>query len=247
MAEWLRKPIRRVLRRAPWQVVTRMWQRESPPIAELVGPLRLDVLVVRDFLRIYLQRRDLAARDFAGFVAEAREHRFRDLIYGWFSLYQPEAVRNPEVFSRHFDMQVRRSVMLWHQVADDRDIRPAIEVKVAARTLPTATGKLVHGRYGLGEHSYRAACLMLLGHHVLPPRSFCYRWYRVRRPYDGTWVLTHRKALTPTEYFCYLSEVYGSSERFTTEADLRRFVETVTPGRLDEFRSVVRADGYGEG
>ncbi|MDR7418868.1 MAG: hypothetical protein QN178_08140 [Armatimonadota bacterium] len=244
MAEWMRRPIRGVLRRAPWQVVTRLWQREGPVLAELVGPLRLDVLVIRDFLRFYLKRRDLAASRFEAFVDDARGHRFWDLIYGWFSLYHPEVVRDAGILRTRFTEQVRRSVMLWHQVADGYDVRQPVEIKVAARVLPTTTGKTTVSRYGLGDGSHRAACLMVLGHRALPVRAFYYRWYRTRRPYDGTWVLTHRKALRPAEYFRYLSEVYGSTEPFATGAALRRFVKAVRPERLDELHSVVRADGY---
>jgi hypothetical protein len=244
MSEWIRRPIRRVLRAAPWQVVTRLWAREGPVIADLVGPLRLDVLVVRDFLRFYLDHQDLAANHFDRFVAEARAHRFWDLIYGWYALYQPDGIGSPDHFLDRFSEQVRRSVMLWHQVTSGYNPRQPIEIKVASRVLPTATGKTVLHRFGLGDGSHRVACLMLLGHRTLPVGSFHYRWFRTRRPYDGTWVLTHRKALPPVEYFRHLSEVYGSTEPFATGAALRRFVETVRPDRLDELQSVIRADGY---
>ncbi|MDR7421390.1 MAG: hypothetical protein QN159_02845 [Armatimonadota bacterium] len=243
MPEWLR-PVRMVLRRAPWQTLMRLRERTGPVIAELVGPLRLDVLVVRDFLRFYVDHQDLAADSFDAFVHAARDHRFWDLIYGWFSLYQPEAVRDPRVFGEHFAGQVRRSVMLWHELADGYDRQRPIEVKVAARVLPTHTGKIVHSRQGLGDGGHRAACLMLRGLRTLPAGVVRYTWFRRRRPYDGTWVLTHRRALGPTEYFGYLSEVYGSPDPLRTAAALRRFVAAAAPARLRELESVIRGDGY---
>jgi hypothetical protein len=244
MLESAKSPFRTMLGATTQQVLRTLHRGDGLPISTLLGPLRLDVWVVRDFLRFYLGLEHLAATRFHRFVDEATNHRYWDLVFGWFNLYQPEGISDMRTFRPHFAHQVERCIAVWRTVVAGYDSRFPIEVKFAATVSCTATRKRVFARSALGDGGHRLASLMVQGYTVLPHSYYRLTWYRRRQPYDGTWVLTHRRGVPASEYFAFLSYVYGARVPISGSKDFLQYIRAEAPHRLDEVGSVLRADGF---
>ncbi len=236
---------RAIIRNYRWQWLDPSHNEEDIPIPLLIGPLRYDVVVLRDFVRFYLARRDLAADNFWRFLDEARRHRFHDWKFASHAVREPHTTRDPALWAKEFAAEVRQAIDVWESIREGFDLRFPIEVRVTSRLLPAISGKRVRARYILGDGSHRLACLMVLGHTALPRDCYRIRWYRRLRPNDSTWLLTRRGALPPQEYFAFLSMVYGAPQPFSDRAGFTGYTERHMPDRLDEIRQVVRVDGFG--
>jgi len=236
---------RAIVRSYRWRWLDASHNDEDIPIPSLVGPLRYDVIALRDFIQFYSAHSDVATDDFLRFVGEVRRLRFHDWKFASHAVREPHTTRDPAVWATAFADEVRQAIDVWESIRQGFDRQFPIEVRVTSRLLPAISGKRVTTRYILGDGSHRLACLMVLGYTALPRDFYRIRWYRRHRPFDGTWLLTRRGALPSQEYFAFLSMVYGAPQAFGDHAGFVDYVERHLPDRLDEIRQILRVDGFG--
>jgi hypothetical protein len=257
----LRKALRALLNRASHAArLGNYWYWTDPPelrggvaVADIVCPLRYDVLVRAEFLSFYAERRALYAADADAFLALAR----RGSYYRWFVSSEavrtkPELLGDQSALDAAFTERVGRAAALYESVATDGFCaRHPIILKTAERLLPPTaargaapTGKRVATRYFLADGCHRLALLMALGYRELPPQLFRVKCFRTFSPFDSTSLLARSLPIEPAAYFRFLSRRYCAPQVFEDVAGLLRHVRVHRPELLDEARSVIRADGY---
>jgi hypothetical protein len=257
----LRKALRALLNRASQAArVGNYWYWTDPPelrggvaVADIVCPLRYDVLVRAEFLLFYGEHRALYAADADTFLALARQGSY----YRWF--VSSEAVRTkPDLLGKQaaldaaFAERVGRAAALYESVAEHGfSTRHPIILKTAERLLPPTTarsapptGKRVVARYFLADGCHRLALLMTHGYRELPPGFFRVKYFRTFSPFDSTSLLARSLSIEPAAYFRFLSSRYCAPQVFEDAAGLLRHVHEHRPELLDEAWSVIRADGY---
>jgi len=216
---------------------------EDISIGELIGPLRYDVLALRDVLRFYVDHQEQADADFTWFVGEVRRLRFYDWKFASHSIREPETTQSAAVFDPVFAAEVRQVLEVWEALRGGFDPRQPIEVRVTDRLLPSASGKRLRARYVLGDGSHRLACLMVRGFTVLPRDHYRLRWFRAWQPFDATGILTRQGLLSEAEYCGFLSEVLGAPP-LQTRAEVIAFLAAAYPERVAEIREVMAVDGF---
>lgn len=258
---WERKrfePVRNQLRRATgrgnyWYWMDAPELHQGIALAELVCPLRYDVIVRRDFFPFYVLNRDLYLNDFAEFVRQVAGTRY----YIWYM--QSEAVRsnrqlrgNPRALQAGLADRVRRAVELFESVRT-QGFRPEfpIVLKTAEQLLPPTTdrggaptAKRVRARYFLADGCHRVALLMALGHTTLPANYFRVKCFREFSPFDSTSLLARALPLDEPTYFRYLSTLYAAPHSFIRRDEFLNYIRTNKLADHAEVLSVLRADGF---
>lgn len=245
-------------RTEPW--VDHDWRWSSPAelaggidIAQLVSPLRYDVLVRRDFLGDYARGRDAYRDDPARLLERARASDY----HTWF--IESEAVRTG-LARRHeradlealFVERVRRAADLYERLARrDGQLDEPILLKTARTLLPPTTdrlgppgAKVLERRYFLADGCHRLAVLMLAGRTELRPGEFRVREYRTFSPFDSTSLLVGPLDLPAARYFEFLSLGYTAPQVFSDGRSFLAHLREGRPGSLAEAVAVIRADGY---
>ena len=235
---------RDLVRSYRWRWLDPAHNVEAIDIPALISPLRYDVVAIRDFLRLFLERRELARSDFGRFLEQARQHRYYQWIAAHYRRFFPEESRNPQAHTTRIARKIRQTIDIWDALEGGFDRRFPIEIRVTSRLLPTETGKRVSLRYILGDGSHRLACLMVQGMTELPGDFYRLRWYRRHRPFDATWALTSQGQLPEGEYFAFLSEVYGAPEDCRDRISFMLFIQRALPEREAEVRTILRVDGF---
>jgi hypothetical protein len=226
---------------------------EGIEIADLICPLRYDVLVRREFYSFYSLHRDLYRSDFDRFVELARQSSY----YTWFvasevvrwRFYRPD---DPDRLSTRFVNMTRKAVMLYESMeAHGFDKRNPIILKTAEKLLPPTadrsappTGKLVSDRYFLADGCHRVAWLMSKGYTVLPSGFFRVRCFREFSPFDSTSLLAPSLPITASEYFAYLSSRYCHPFIFEDRTSFLEHMAEHRPEFLDEVLSFIQVDGF---
>jgi hypothetical protein len=239
-------------RREGWHWVEPADLRDGISIAELVSPLRYDVIVRRDFFELYAANRDLYQSERASFVELAR----RSSYYRWW-------IDSEAVWTRHdrrldraqldvaFVDRVDRSIALYDS-AERRGLRGrGVVLKTADLVLPPSahqggppTGKIVSGQYFLADGCHRLALHMLQGQTMLLPHDFRVRHYERYSPFDSTSLLVPSLALSAEQYVEYLATRYTAPSRYSGIDDLVAHVRRNAPHHLEEVLSLLRVDGY---
>ncbi len=213
-------------------------------IAELVSPLRLDILIRAEHFRFLAERLDTASSDFGAYVEEALETPY----HLWFRRvalprYHPQAARDPVKARRAFEQRLRRSIRLYRRFAQHGfDRRYPISLTGAEPGATTTTGKRVRRELYAGDGCHRLALLLNAGETVLPAA-----FYRVAQTprtnvIDNTRPLISLLSLDRADYVRYLSLGY-SDQTFVDLPALLADVERRRPDRLEELTSVLAVDG----
>jgi hypothetical protein len=248
--ESLRRARRR--RREGWHWVEPPDLRDGISIAELVSPLRYDVIVRRDFFELYAHNRALYRSERASFIELVR----RSSYYRWW--VDSEAVwtrldrrLDPAQLDAAFVDRVDRAIALYDS-AERRGLHGrGVVLKTADLMLPPTarqggppTGKTVSGRYFLADGCHRLALHMLQGQTTLSPRDFRVRHYERYSPFDSTSLLVPSLGLSSERYVEYLATRYAAPSRYADIEDLIGHVRRNRPNDLDEVLSLLRVDGY---
>lgn len=183
---------RRALRRGDyWYWLPPDEVPETLSVADLVYPLRYDVVIRRSLVELYAADRDRFRRDPAALVAAAHRHPYRT----WFDRImveqrEPYLGRTSETREAAFEQRVTRTAELYERIARDGfDPNHPIVPYTAERLLPTASGEVLTQRFYLGDGCHRLAILMSLGHSELPREWVRVKCFRRLRPLDNTAVL----------------------------------------------------------
>ena len=244
-------------RRVPWAWDEAPELTDGIAIADLVSPLRYDVIVRRDFFIWYRERADLARTDLRAFIAEARTTSY----HRWWMTSEtircrPELMDRPEELERLFDLRVERSVRLAERVARARhaDEHPIV-LKTADRLLAPTTlrdgppsGKpLPSQRYFLADGCHRVALMLADGVSRIEPGQFRIKRYLEFSPFDSTSVLVPGLPVDPETYARFLGWHYGQDANIHDVASLVRWVQKHDAERWPELEAMLAVDGMAPG
>ena len=167
-------------------------------IRSLVYPLRYDILVRKGLYDLYAANRELCRRDPESFLDLAEQHPY----HVWFTrvllVRFPQAgADSPGGVRRLFARRVESALALRDSIAADGfDPARPIEPFTGRTILPADSGRVLHRKYFAGDGCHRLACLMSLGHEVLPQEFVRVRCYRRLVPIDNTALLEPHMTIT---------------------------------------------------
>jgi hypothetical protein len=217
--------------------------RESIPIDHLVSPLRYDIVVRERYFEVIREQRALAEEDFEAFMELSRQQPY----FAWFTQvvipgYRSEMVGDDERVDAAFERRVRGCIEL-HDAFESTgyDRRRPIILRTGHQIAPTSTGKRVARRIYAGDGCHRLACLRVAGVDVLEPDMYRLHVAQVLTPRDDTALLLRVMAISPRDYFSFLSLSYADRELFSEEA-LLDHVRSTDPDRLREIQELIAVD-----
>lgn len=213
------------------------------PIRHLISPLRYDVLVRQEFIRLMIVEWTTYEADIEAFLELARQQDY----YIWFREVATFhiGIENPgdrEALDRAFRRRVHKTGRLVGEFART-GYRPVYPITIQETDTPhtTGTGKTLHKRFHLVDGCHRLALLHMIGVPALPPTH--YRLIpREEAPVDNTTHLVRTLGLSPARYYRFLSMSYGSGVAHDDRASLLDDVATNQPHLLEELRSVLAVD-----
>jgi hypothetical protein len=216
--------------------------REPVAIAELASPLRLDVVLIRDFLRLCTQHFERGGACDESLTGVARSTSY----WTWFCEVHvpraaPELAGDPGARGRAFVARVAASFALARELRE-RGVAPRVVLRSARQILPTETGKPVRARYHPDDDAHPLALRWQAGQDVLAPADYAVRRERALAPLDHTRALLAAFDDDPRGYLRFVASGFGQAE----PANARELVARVradAPERAAELEAVLRADG----
>jgi hypothetical protein len=217
--------------------------REAIPIDQLVSPLRYDIVVREQYFAVLRDQRALAEEDFEAFMELSRQQPY----FAWFTQiaipsHRSELMGDEEGVDAAFERRVRGCIELhdsFESIGYDR--RRPIILRTGHQIAPTSTGKRLAQRMYAGDGCHRLACLRAAGVDVLEPDMYRLHVAQVLTPRDDTALLLRVMAISPRDYFSFLSLSYADRELHTEEA-LLDHVRSTDPDRLPELQQVIAVD-----
>jgi hypothetical protein len=217
--------------------------REPIRIDHLISPLRYDIAVRERYFAVVRERRTLAEEDFPAFVELSR----RQPYFTWYTKiaipsHHPRLVGDEEGVEAAFERRVRGCIDLHDSFeSTGYDRRLPIILRTGLQIAPTSTGKRLARRIYAGDGCHRLACLRMAGVEVLEPDMYRLHVADTFTPRDDTALLLGAMAISPREYFSFLSLSYAERELHTEEA-LLDHVRAAHPDRLPELQRVIALD-----
>jgi hypothetical protein len=236
-----RSPIataRRTVRRAAtWRPKTRP---EQPiDIAQLISPLRYDVLVRAQFFDLVLEIGEDAYEDLDLVVERAQGTPY----HVWWEQvaiprFFPWISKDPAQLTASFRERVGDSVRL-HRSFRARGYDPAHPIVLRGTKTATQsdTGLTIEGRLHVGDGGHRTALLLSAGQQLDP--AMCLVDWRPR-PFliDNTAILVPALGITRDDYVRYLAKGYGATPTNDLDALLADLREQDTSAGTSTAREV---------
>jgi hypothetical protein len=239
-----------LIRRA-WARIARLGQQivpgsalgESIDIGRLICPLRYDVWVRIEFIRLLRDEWALYRDDLSAFLDRAPARAY----YVWFRdvrcvRYHPQVARDPELLESAFMERVHKSARLWHSVdRDGFDVSTPIRL-MSGRSIRNVNGKAIRGRYFAGDGCHRIACLHLIGRANLEPAHYEVSIQPSLEPMDNTAILIDCLPIGRAAYLRYLSHFYCDGAELDSADGILHDVASRKPDLLPELESVLAFD-----
>lgn len=161
------------------------------PIAQLVYPLRYDIVVRMRLFEAYAAERERYRTDPAAFVELACDHDY----HIWFERVM--MVRRADYIAHHhltpddiFTDCVHQAAELYESIVGSGfDAKRPIVPFTGREILPADSGAVSAEQYFPGDGCHRLACLMSLGHTTLPATFFRIKRFDRLQPFDNTRLL----------------------------------------------------------
>ena len=232
----VRRRARRLLRLVPQ---SRRTGSVPVSVAELISPLRYDILVRERFLDRLMR------------VARPRDALDSDEGFAyrtWFEgvvvpRFMPELRSDPDAIAAAFADRVERSAGLVRSfAASGYDRRRPIILQAGRHLKPTDTGKRIARPVFAGDGCHRLALLRARGASELGPDDYLVQRSATLEPIDNTAIMIPLLDLDLEEYLAFLSLCYAPDARPASEAELRMRVSERAPDRMEELDDVLRVD-----
>lgn len=237
--------------RAAWRRIERFGEHIVPGsvlgqavyIDRIACPLRYDICVRIDFLRLLRDEWALYERDFDSF----RQRPAVNAYFAWFRdircvNYEPTLLHDQTRLEASFVKRIRQTAVLWQSVERiGFDTSHPIRLS-AGRSVENIHGKSISGGIFAGDGCHRIACLYLLGWRRLEPPHYEVAVRSRLKPFDNTATLIESKALDLASYLRYISQFYCDGMEFDTADSIRQHVAERKPELLAELQSVLAYD-----
>lgn len=218
---------------------------EPVAIAPLVSPLRLDILVRRDWFDFRARQRERFDADFDALFEASLRHPygiwFREVVAG---SVHPEYLASEKRFLREFAARLRRSIALQDSFeARGFDAARPIALNAGEHVHPTISGKRIAAQLYAGNGCHRLALLLRAGRERLEAGEYVVRRALEYTPRDNTGILLEALGMQPDDYYRFISMAYGErgEDREGRDGLLGR-VRSKEPERLAELEGILLAD-----
>jgi hypothetical protein len=224
------------------QVVPGRELGDGVEIGRLACPLRYDLCVRIDFIRLLRQEWSLYQSNLPDFLRRPESQAyfiwFRDVATARF---QPELARDQTRLRSVFVDRVHETAGLWQSIQSN-GYNPATPIQLrAGRNVQPVNGKLVNTSYFAGDGCHRLACLFVSGQTSLRPEQYEVKIQDSFHPLDNTAVLIRHLPLAKATYLRFISGFYCGQELNTAEAIVAH-VASNAPHLLAELESVLNFD-----
>jgi hypothetical protein len=230
---------------SPRSRVVELPGEEPIDIAPIISPLRLDILLRRDWFDFRASQRERFDADFAALLEASLRHPygtwFRVVVAG---SVHPEYLASETRFLREFASRLRRSVALQDSFEANRLVASKpIVLKSGEQVHPTASGKRIASELYAGNGCHRLALLLRAGRKRLEPGEYVVRRALEYTPRDNTGRLLEALGMHADDYYRFVSMAYGEGEgEGVSRESLLERVRSKEPERLAELESILLAD-----
>ena len=212
-------------------------------ISRLICPLRYDLWVRIDLVRLLRDEPELYREDFSGFLSRppARAYHvwFKEVCCGRF---RPRLYRNPKLLERAFVQRIRETAALQESI-DRHGFDGSKPIRLmSGRSIRTVNGKRIGSRYFAGDGCHRMACLYASGRTSLEPAEYEVAIHPSFQPLDNTSILIRHLPLDRTAYLRFISSFYCDGDEIDSADGILRHVAGRRPELLPELRSVLASD-----
>lgn len=212
-------------------------------IGRLICPLRYDLWVRIEFVRLLRDEWTLYSDDLPGFLDRPQSRAY----YVWFkevrcALYHPQIYRNEERVESEFVTRVQETAALWKSIERNGYDRSTPIRLGSGRSIRSVNGKTINATYFAGDGCHRMSCLYVTGQTRLEPEDYEVQVRREFEPLDITATLVQRLPLDRASYLRFLSRFYCDGLQLDSADRILRQVASEKPDLLAELESVLAFD-----
>lgn len=215
---------------------------EAIKIDEIVSPLRYDILIRLEFLRLIHKERDTIGSNFEVFFNKTLGTNYYTWYVETLRFYRSEALNSEDKLRTSYRKRVLSTLKLYRSFCDKGfDPREPITLATGKNVLPTDTGKRLPLDIYAHDGCHRIALLMFSGATTLQPGQYRLKRFQECRPLDRTNKLLPHLHLSEMEYCEFISMAY-SEKAHTTFDELSASVKQHSPARVGELENIIRID-----
>lgn len=212
-------------------------------IGRLICPLRYDLWVRIEFVRLLRDEWTLYSDDLPGFLDRPQSRAY----YVWFkevrcALYYPQIYRDEERVESEFVTRVHETAALWKSIERNGYDRSTPIRLGSGRSIRSVNGKTINAAYFAGDGCHRMSCLYVTGQTRLEPEDYEVQVRREFEPLDITATLVQRLPLDRASYLRFLSRFYCDGLQLDSADRILRQVASKKPDLLAELESVLAFD-----
>jgi hypothetical protein len=225
------------------EVVPGIMIAKTIDIGRLICPLRYDLWVRIEFVRLLRDEWTLYSDDLSGFLDRPQSRAY----YVWFkevrcALYHPQIYRNEERVESEFVTRVQETAALWKSIERNGYDRSTPIRLGSGRSIRSVNGKTINATYFAGDGCHRMSCLYVTGQTRLEPEDYEVQVRREFEPLDITATLVQRLPLDRASYLRFLSRFYCDGLQLDSADRILRQVASEKPDLLAELESVLAFD-----
>lgn len=216
---------------------------ESIDIDRLICPLRYDLHVRIEFIRLLRDSWPLYTDDLRGFLDRPESRAY----YIWFhevscARYRPQIYGDERLVMPAFLKRVHETASLWRSI-DQNGYDPSTPIRLeSARSIRSVNGKTINSTYFAGDGCHRMSCLYVTGQTQLQPEQYKVRVHRDFQPLDNTAILLMHLPLDRTAYLKFISRFYCGGTELDSEEEILRHVASEKASLRAELESVLAVD-----
>ena len=212
-------------------------------IERLMCPLRYDLWVRIDFVRLLRDQWELYTSDLHAFLDRPQSRAY----HVWFrdircALYRPEIHRDVELLQAEFIKRVHATAMLWRSIEQNGYDRSTPIRLGSGKSIRRVNGKAINSIYFAGDGCHRMSCLYVTGQTRLQPEDYEVQVAQAFEPLDITALLIQQHHLDRTAYLRFLSRFYGDGSQVDSADQIVQHVAARKPELLPELESVLAFD-----
>ena len=231
------------VRRYRLEVVPGRQVGEAIDIGRLICPLRYDLCVRIDFIRLLRDEWALYSQDLGAFLERPQSRAyfiwFREIVC---ARYRPRVYRDEQLLKRAFVERVHETARLWTSMQQS-GYDPSSPIRLrSGRSIRNVNGKAITTTYFAGDGCHRMACLYLTGQTRLEPEHYEVQVDRVFEPLDNTAILARHIPLDRAAYLRFISGFYCDGLAVDSPDRIVQHVAAHRPDLLSELNSVLAFD-----
>jgi hypothetical protein len=212
-------------------------------IGRLVCPLRYDLCVRIDFIRLLSEAWSLYETNLAEFLDRPESKAY----YVWFkdvacARFRPQLSRDTRRLAPVFVERVHETARLWRSIQTD-GYNPATPIRLrAGHPVCPVNGKVINTAYFAGDGCHRMACLFVAGQTQLLPEQYEVLIQPNFLPLDNTTLLIRHLPLDRAGYLRFISGFYCDGRELDTPEAILSQVAASRPDLLAELETVFAFD-----